>query len=157
MEFNGSVWEGTWIDPLTDTLMLRPFALVENWYTSSTGDFSKLGLSDFGGTSEFEERLDQHWAGPWIGNRDSLVGGAISTVSTWGKNRGFVFSYFSYGSGDSFEQIRCGWSDSGDLSPGVGLSFWTDGSVLVYRDGEIVGSRGDFWLGGKGCSKASRS
>lgn len=139
LEWDGLIWQGTWIDPLTETLMLRPRAFDADWYVSSSGEYAKLGLGEFEPAPAFEERLDQHWAGPWIGNRDSTVGGVVRTTASWGKNRGFVLSWFGYGSGDTFEQIRCGWSDSGDLSSGVGLRFFTDGSVLVVKDGETVG------------------
>ena len=47
MELDGSVWAATWIDPVTKALMLRPAVMDNEWYRSSTGAYSKLGLSAF--------------------------------------------------------------------------------------------------------------
>lgn len=139
LDWNGSEWEGTWIDPLTDTLMLRPRPLDAEWFVSSTGAYSKLGLTSFSSTSGWEERRDQHWAGPWLGKKDSSTGGSLMTTAGYDKNRGFFVAWFSYGTGDTFLQFKCGWSDTGDDSAGVSLHFWTDGMVEIFRDGRRVG------------------
>lgn len=139
MEWNGSVWSGTWIDPVTRTLMLRPRALDTEWYTTASGDYAKNGLADFVVGSGWEERTDQHWAGPWIARKDSATGGTAVSLASLGKNRGLVVSWFSYGSGDTFLQLKVGWSNGGSDSAGVALHFWTDGTVDVLKDGAVVG------------------
>lgn len=129
-----------WIDPITKTLMLRPAPLRSSWYTSNSGDYAKLGLADFGlSGSVWEVRQSQHAAGPWLAIKDSTTNAAAISTSSYAKNRGFWVSWFSYGAGDVFEQFRCGWNTSASLSGGVGVSVYSNGTVLVYRDGEIVG------------------
>jgi hypothetical protein len=51
----GEYFSDTWIDPLTDTLFLRPRCYYVNWYTSNTAPYDKLGLSDFGLSSPWKE------------------------------------------------------------------------------------------------------
>ena len=139
LEWNGSIWSGTWIDPVTHTLMLRPRPLEASWYTSSVGSYAKFGLADFELASGWEERSDQHWAGPWLALKDSATGGSLVSSADLGVNRGLYLAWFSYGSGDTFLQTKCGWSDSGDDSAGVAFHFWTDGTVDVLKDGAVVG------------------
>lgn len=140
MEFNGSVWEGTWIDPVTHTLMLRPKPLDAQWYTLATGDYAKWGLSDFVAGSAWEERQDQHWAGPWLAVKDAASNPSVISNVSFPKNMGLAFSWFSYGAGDTFLQYQLGWNDSADDVAGVALHFWSDGRVDVFRDGLFVES-----------------
>lgn len=138
LELNGSVWENTWIDPVTQTLMLRPRPLDTEWYTTATGDYAKMGLADFAVGSEWEERLDQHWSGPWLAARDASSNpSALSNVS-FPKNMGLSFSWFSYGAGDTFLQYQLGWNDVTSTAAGVALHFWSDGRVEVYRNGAFI-------------------
>ncbi len=140
LELDGPVWGGTWIDPVTNTLMLRPVMLSDQWYVDSTGDHTKLGLANLIVGAGWEERADQHWSGPWVALKDSAVGGSAVTVTSFAKNQGMYLAWYSYGSGDSFLQLKCGWSDTGGDSAGVSLRFWTDGLCEVFKDGSLVGS-----------------
>ncbi|MDI9639702.1 hypothetical protein QPK87_04825 [Kamptonema cortianum] len=138
LDLNGRYWSDVWIDPVTDTLMLKPAPIAEEWYSSSSGIYSKLGLANLAVSADWEERMDQHWAGPWLGVKDSAVNVAAITNESFDKNRGFVLSWFSYGTGDSFLQVKCGWSDTADDSVGVAVHFWTDGRVDVFKNGQLV-------------------
>ncbi|MBS1711405.1 MAG: hypothetical protein JSS71_06745 [Armatimonadetes bacterium] len=140
LEFNGSVWQGTWIDPVTRTLMLRPKTLETEWYTQDTGDFAKWGLADFAASPQWEERQGQHWAGPWLAVKDAASNPSAVTVASHPKNMGLSFSWFSYGAGDTFLQYKVGWNDTADDGSGVALHFWSDGRVDVFRDGALVES-----------------
>ncbi|MFM9871994.1 MAG: hypothetical protein ACKVQS_00855, partial [Fimbriimonadaceae bacterium] len=140
LELNGSIWSGTWIDPVTNTLMLRPKPLDAVWYTTSTGDCAKWGLADFAVGSEWEERQDQHWVGPWLAVKDAANNPAAITTVSFPKNMGLAFSWFSYGAGDTFLQYQVGWNDSANDAAGVALHFWSDGRVDVFRDGDFVES-----------------
>ncbi|MEZ5163314.1 MAG: hypothetical protein R2688_06095 [Fimbriimonadaceae bacterium] len=138
-EWNGPIWQNTWIDPLTKTLMLRPQPLSANWYVEDTGANAKLSLSDFVATGQWEERADQHWKGPWIGLVDSAGSGTLLTTQSFAKNRGMSLSWFSYGTGDVYLQLKCGWNTSADDGAGVALHIWSDGSIDIYREGALVG------------------
>ncbi len=140
LELNGSIWSGTWIDPVTHTLMLRPRPLYAEWYTTATGDYAKWGLADFTTGSEWEERMDQHWAGPWLAVKDAANNPSAITSASFPKNMGLAFSWFSYGAGDTFLQYQLGWNDEASDAAGVALHFWSDGRVDVFRDGEFVES-----------------
>lgn len=132
---------GVWIDPITKTLMLTPNVKKASWYVLDTGDYAKLGISDFGlSGTDWENRADQHAKGPWICRKDASTNGAAITTSTYAKNRGFWISWFSYGSGDVFLQLRCGWNSSATIAGGVGVEVYSDGTVLVYKSGDLVGS-----------------
>jgi hypothetical protein len=133
--------DDVWVDPITETLMIRPSFLKAGWYTSNSGDYAKLGMSAFGlSSTDWEERSGQHSAGPWIARKDSETNGTAITSSSYAKNRGFSISWFSYGSGDVFLQLRCGWHTSATISGGVGLEVYSDGAVLVYKGGVLVDS-----------------
>lgn len=139
-EFGGSVWQGTWIDPVTQTLMLRPVTLETEWYTQSSGEFAKWGLADFAAGPEWEERQGQHWAGPWLAVKDASANPSLITAAAQPKNLGVAFSWFSYGAGDTFLQYKLGWNDTADDSGGVALHLWSDGRVDVFRNGGFVAS-----------------
>lgn len=139
-ELNGSIWENTWIDPITHTLMLRPRPLETEWYTESTGDFAKLGFADFTLDSSWEERSGQHWAGPWLAVRDAASNPSAVSVASYPKNMGLSFSWFSYGAGDTFLQYQLGWNETATSASGVALHFWSDGRVDVFRNGEFIES-----------------
>jgi len=129
-----------WIDPITKTLMLRPAPLRSSWYTSDTGDYAKLGLADFGlSGSVWEVRQSQHAAGPWLCIKDASTNAAALSSSSYAKNRGFWVSWFSYGAGDVFLQMRCGWNSTASIAGGVGVEVYSDGTVLVYKGGSVVG------------------
>jgi hypothetical protein len=137
-EWDGSIRSNTWIDPITETLMLQPTWLTPQWMTSSTGLHAKMSLAEFGTPSAWEERADQHWAGPWLALKDSGASGSLVSQTQFAPNRGMVVSWFGYGAGDRFRQLSFGWGSGPNASTGVGLEFWTDGTVEVYRDGEWI-------------------
>lgn len=132
---------GVYIDPITNTLMLTPNVKKASWYILNTGDYTKLGMSAFGlSSTDWEDRQDQHAKGPWISRKDQATNGTAITTSTYAKNRGFWISWFSYGSGDVFLQLRCGWNSSATVAGGVGIEVYSDGTVLVYKGGVVVGN-----------------
>jgi hypothetical protein len=139
-ELNGSIWSNTWIDPVTETLMLRPVTLDTEWYLQSTGAYAKWGLADFVVSSDWEERQDQHWKGPWLAVKSSALNPAAITTASYPKNMGLSFSWFSYGSGDTFLQFKLGWNSVASDAAGVALHLWSDGRVDVYKDGAFIDS-----------------
>lgn len=140
LELNGAIWESTWIDPITNTLMLRPRPLETEWYSESSGVYAKLGVADFDTDSAWEERQDQHWTGPWLAVKDAATNPAAISTASFPKNMGLSFSWFSYGAGDTFLQYELGWNSDATISGGVALQFWSDGRVDVHRNGEFIQS-----------------
>lgn len=141
----GEDWEnsnstGTWVEPITNRVILRPYALTDAWYTTGSGDYAKLAKSDFGLGSDFEDRADQGAKGNWIAKKDSstaMASPAISTT-TYSKNRGFYCSWFSYNSGQRFLQYQCGWQNSGTATSGVRFDFYSDGNVEAFKDNVLI-------------------
>lgn len=129
-----------WFEPVTKTVILRPYQLQDAWYTTATGVYAKLGLSDFGLGAGWEVRQDQHWKGPWIARTDASTNAPAILATTVTKNSGWFVSYFSYGSGDRFVQVRLGWNSTGAQSTGVVVEIWSDGQADVYKGGALVGS-----------------
>ena len=130
-----------WVDPITKTLMIMPSCLKGSWYTSNSGDYAKLGMSAFGlSSTDWEDRQDQHATGPWISRKDSATNGTAITSASYAKNRGFWISWFAYGAGDVFLQLRCGWNSTATIAGGIGLEVYSDGTTLVYKAGVLVGS-----------------
>lgn len=139
LEFSAGT--GGYVEPITGTSMLKPYQFEPSWYTSSSGNYAKMGLTDFGlSTTSWEVRADQHWAGPWLCLKDSASNVRATSTASYSKNTGWFLSWFSYGSGDRFVQLKCGWSNTSSDTDGVAVYVWSDGDVTVYKDGERVGS-----------------
>ena len=119
---------------------LLPNVLKSSWWLLNSGDYAKLGMSDFGlSSTDWQDEQDQHSKGPWIARKDKNTNGTAITTASYAKNRGFWISWFSYGSGDVFLQLRCGWNSTATIAGGVGLECYSDGTVLVYKGGVLVG------------------
>lgn len=141
LELDGIYYSNAWIDPVTNTLMLRPYALDPDWYTTDTGNYVKLTATDFGlSGTDWETRYDQSAKGPWLCRKDGATNGTAITSSAYSKNRGFYVGWFSYGAGEVFLQFRCGWHSSATTAGGVALEVYSDGYCVVYKDGAAVGS-----------------
>lgn len=138
LELDGSIWDQTWIDPITNTLMLRPAPMDNQWYSQDTSRFAKLSLTDFAASANWQERQDQHWSGPWLALKDSSINEPLITTQTFAKNRGFYLAWFSYGTGDTFLQMKCGWNDTANDQEGIALHIFTDGLVQVFKEGELL-------------------
>lgn len=128
-----------WVDPVTYTLMLEPNWRNAAWDTSASGIYSKLGLSDFGSPSGWTVNDKNGNGSSRFLTADSNA--SISTVATWAANRGFIVEWFAYSAGQARTvQIEFGWSNTGDLTTGVGFAVYSDGQVDVYSGGSIVGT-----------------
>jgi len=145
---------GTVLEPATNSLILAPYCLDAAWQTSDSGNYAKLAASAFtlsGGGSAWEDRAEMVWVGNWIAKIDSASGGSGVTSASYTKNQGFYVAFFAYGAASAQEVFRCGWHTSADYTDGVGLRFYGDGLVRVYRDGNEV-ARGNL----TGTSNAGR-
>lgn len=143
-ELDGAPFSGTWVDPITNTLMLAPSCVEAAWDTSNSGNYSKLGLSAFtlGTADNWEERWDQRGKGPWLSVKDTTVSDTAISTTPWDKNRGFCIAWFGYGSGERFLVLRCGWniaaSASSGLSGRVTVEFYSTGEAVVYKGSTII-------------------
>jgi len=133
---------GVYVDPITETLMLKPRPVEAAWYTTSSGVYAKLSTSDFtwADSSKWETRTDQLWKGQWIATKSSASTGTGVTTTTYSKNRGFYIAYCIPGSQQTYLAFKAGWNNSASASSGVSIELYTDGTVLVLKDGAVVGS-----------------
>jgi len=138
----GTATSGTWIDPVTKTLWLLPYCLTDTWHTSSSGNYSRLTLSDFGltaGVGGWQTKADKPAGATRLYN---VTGSSVSvkTSSTYGKNRGFFLSFFAFniGNDNADVYIECGWSNTGAGNAGVSLRFYAGGKVDVYKNGTYL-------------------
>lgn len=137
----GGTASDTWIDPITNTLRLAPAPTYDDWFTSNTGNYEKLGVSEWTFTTpaNWEDRYDQMAVGPACSGIDSsLTGETALSNDAYPQNTGWYLAWFSYGTGTGFAQMECGWNTSPDGSAGVSCRFWTSGDVEVYKDGALV-------------------
>ncbi len=145
-ELDGATFDDTWVDPITNTLMLAPSCVEPAWDTSNSGAYQKLGLSAFtlGTSANWEERQDQRGKGPWLSVKDTAVNDTAITTTTYDKNRGFCVAWFGYGSGERFLVMRCGWNSAASATSGlagrVTVELYSDGYVVVLKGDTVFGS-----------------
>lgn len=145
-ELDGAPFSNTWVDPITNTLLLAPSCIEAAWDTSNTGNYQKLSLSAFtlGTPSQWEERQDQRGKGPWLSVKDTTVSDTAITTAPYAKNRGFCVAWFGYGSGERFLVLRCGWnstpSPTSGLAGRITAEFYSDGFVNILKGNAVVGS-----------------
>jgi len=139
-ELNGQYFSNTWLDPITNTLMMRPSCLYAAWETSNAGIYAKpagLAYNDstkwqVGATRGVIQYATTSAANEWVRHGSALA-----------KNRAVWLSVFNHSEGAAVTaQCEAGWSNSNDYldGSGVGLKLFTDGTVEVYRYGVIAGS-----------------
>lgn len=140
LDFNGVNYSNTWIDPVTNTLMLRPVPLTDAWYATTS---SRLGLDAFDledGVDGWAIKRDYAGSRRLYNNLPTRHGGPGSTTTSFGLNRGFYVGFFTFSAGDDPAVFfECGWSNAGNGSSGVSLRFWKGGQVEIYKGGEPVG------------------
>lgn len=143
LEWNGPVFADTWIDPVTNTLMLRPPLEYDSWYTSNTGNYHKPGIGDGLTLSPGNAFLGDGVAGdppeiyPGAGTflSTSQAGDYAQTDDPVGKNRAVTVSFFIFNSGDDYIALDCGWGPAVEYSSGIGLRVRSGGEIEVYKGG----------------------
>jgi|GEM_PF-1393456 len=151
-ELDGDVWEDTWIEPTTQTLMLRPAVAYPGYHRTSTGLYAKLRKSDLTLTSADWVEQEKLAVGDWWLTPATTTNETVCTTSTYGVNRGFVISFFVFSPGNDQDTVLldCGWGDTLDYLSGVSIRFYTNGRADVWREGEF---RGSYSLGSLSGSK----
>lgn len=142
MDWNGPYWSDTWIDPITETLMLRPSPLYASFETSNSGLYAKtaIGSTTQNDSSKWTSGVTRGVIEYW---KTETANEWIRLSSALGRNRPVWLSIFNHSDGGAVTaQCYAGWSDSSDYTDasGVGLVIYTDGTVDVYRHGSFAGS-----------------
>ncbi|MDR3691178.1 MAG: hypothetical protein P4L46_17485 [Fimbriimonas sp.] len=137
-------WQDVWVDPITNTCMLRPACFYADWSNSYAGIYTKYGIGDF--TLSPSSGWGTHQpdgGGPFLqylgasGNTSGLqgIGGAVLPA-----NQPMAVEWFSQPTTNSpYAVFECGWSYSGDGSAGVSLRFYADGRAEVWKANAMVG------------------
>ena len=142
-ELNGYEYQHTFIDPVTNTLMLRPGPLYDAWYTLNTGIYAKYAKADL--TFETAANWSNDYslatvaAGPWLSSNQAAAGWLMTP--SLGKNRGIYLSIFNYSAGDNFVLAEFGWGNNPvyNLSGRIGLRLYSGGDLEIWKDASLVG------------------
>ncbi|CAB4141979.1 hypothetical protein UFOVP423_13 [uncultured Caudovirales phage] len=135
----GEYFSDTWIDPLTDTLFLRPRCYYVNWYTSNTAPYDKLSLADFGLSSPWKETDITGIGGSrYLEGTPASSGVAVQTTSSYAKNTGFYVGFFAYSEGSNYIAMECGYSNTPGVANDTALRIYSDGVCEVWRGGKKV-------------------
>lgn len=153
-DWDGPYWLDTWIDPLSETLMLRPPCLYGDWWTTNVGRFAKPDLDDYtlSSTADWLDKghdVTGGGAGVFIQSKPTV--GAWAAIPIPGKNRPVTLGLQVSDPGDDYIAAQVGWGAEGfpDLNSGVRLDLYASGIVTVWRDGVYVDKGGIGSLAGQ--------
>lgn len=135
----------TWVDPVTGTLMLRPAPLSKNWDLVGTGIYTRLAKSNFtfADSSKWQENDSAgNGASKFLELKDSTAvaanRSAVSTA-TYAKNTGFYVGLYGHSWNNSnVLAFEGGWNSTASDSSGVSVKVYLDGTVDVYKDGDLI-------------------
>lgn len=146
-DWNGGIYQDTFLEAVTYTLMLRPMCFYPEWWTSNVGRYAKLGIG-----SGIEVKTPSKWT-PATGGVEKFNGAGLylqcdQPAGEWARtsspldlNRGVFLSTHIYAAGDDYPVLDAGWSNSDTPSATtavVGFRIWSRGRIEVYRNGEFV-------------------
>lgn len=132
----------TYVDPITFTGMLMPAPFSRDWTTTTSGVYTRLGMSDFTITTAAKWReADSTAAGDhWLQGSNLTSDEDLVTVSDGAVDQGYWVSWFDYNPSSSpYEILRCGWGATADYNLGVALRVFSGNRAVVYKDGVAVG------------------
>lgn len=143
LDWNGTPWSGTFIDNVTNTLMLRPMCFYDAWYTSNAGIYTKLSIA-----SGYQVKTPAKWfevenfvgAGKFL-QCDTPSGEYARTSTALDLNRGVWLATHVYDAGDDHLLLEAGWSNSETPTAetaAVGFKVYARGRIEVYRDGTYI-------------------
>lgn len=138
-DYNEGLSSNVWQDPVTRTLMMRPMALYDAWYTSNSGIHAKPAKAayDFSTASNWEEVEWFPGAGKYV--RTETSGEFARTATAPGKNRPVVLSFVNFGAGDQSEICTFGWDDTVTTSSSTLYFVLTaSGRLDAYKNGDYV-------------------
>lgn len=125
-----------YLDPITNTVMLRPLPFTTAWANTTTGNYARLRKTDY--TLITSSAWVEHpvtSAGDYY--LESLgVNEIVYTTATYPRNRPFWVSTYVYGVSTQRAIImECGW---GSPSTGVSLRISADGVCEVWKGTEYL-------------------
>lgn len=142
-DFDATASSNIWLDPVTDTVMLLPVCLEDDWQGSSSGDYARLGLSSFGlGASPLWKVKGNTGAGQvrmWA--TDGMGSSSALTSATYGVNRGWYVNFYHVNTGtdDNSIAFECGVADVGDYTDGVSFRFHAvKGTIKLWKNGTYL-------------------
>lgn len=122
-----------WVDLVTYSAILQPVQTKAEWSSSAAAPYGRLRKADFSLTgASWVEHSYRFNGDVYL----YLVGATetVTTHTTWERNQGFWFSFFSYGLNDAYCQLQVRMGT-------VGIEIYSDGSVRLYKP---VASMADF-------------
>lgn len=145
---NGNSWDipnssNMFVSPVCKTAMLMPLPLTPEWLTTFTGNYARLQVSDFPAMTAGDwDDLPIHGSGDHRMQYKGTVGTAFPTRFKVGTtpysrpNQEMYFAFAPFNVGDeNFLAYKIGWIEDGATTPTVELWIYSNGSVLVYRNG----------------------
>ena len=137
-------WNDIWVDPITNTCMLRPAPQYPAWSTSDAGIFAKYGLSDFTLTDSANWTTHQPDTGGdfmYYNGSAGNTGGLQGYTADQLANQPMVVEYFGASVTNSpYGILDFGWGSSLDYTTGVSCRLYADGRIDVWQEGALVGT-----------------
>lgn len=141
--------DDTWVDPITNTLMLMPLPLLSAWQSTSSGDFARLGTADLTliTSANWLEHNANGLASKFIHGKSATVQEAIRTTATQAANRAlYITAKVSTAEGEDRPLMDVGWDYTNRDTPTdtvaarpVYIAVNTSGRVQVFFNGELSG------------------
>lgn len=151
-----------WVNPVTGRLQPIPNSERPEFQTSSSGDYLKLGLSDYDLVDYNASPPADVWAEAnpiaemrgihYTGDNTEGVGGV--TVASYDADQGMTAFVYSHSSGveQSGILLEFGWDPAAPPlfgAEGVSVRVYHDGRIEIYKEG-VMQARGSFSGGGYG-------
>ncbi|MBL8059554.1 MAG: hypothetical protein JNK63_02430 [Chthonomonas sp.] len=133
---------GVAVDRATFTAFLGPYQQSEEWYSTFTGNYTRMAKSDWTLSESAKWKEDEtNAAGDiWLHAADLTANSTGITTTAYAKNRGFYVAYFDYSAtGEENAVLECGWNSSASPASGVSFKVFSSGRVTIYKDGEYLG------------------
>lgn len=139
-QFSSNLSVGTYIDPICNRLMLRPYILHPEWVTSNSGNYAKIGISgfSFGDATKWEERADQHIKGNWICTIDNEYHEPAITNTIWPDNCGVYLAFFVSGSG-TYKVLSAGYGPTAESVVSISFDVYSNGNIKVFKNNVEIG------------------
>lgn len=148
-----SVSQNMWIDPATQTAMLKPLPLTAAWNTTFTGNYARLGLSDFSGSeiAKWEQYGINKSALNKALSMKSTSSASIQTTTSYPANTPMFVKYYRNTSQDSTDDTFLVLGYAVGSGSSVQVKFKESGEISIFKNGVLEGiyDRGSSNAGGK--------
>lgn len=130
----------TFVDDITKTLMIKPYCLMDDWATNTSGSYARMGIADYQTLA-----ASPISASDWVENNRRVAGdiyleptvtgtpGAVYTEVSYLNNKPWYLSlYIPEARGGAEQVLECGWGDVNVVGT-VGLRIYGSGKCQVYK------------------------